>query len=343
MPFLDGLGQQVFQQLDLAGFAAEALHDQGRMAADLAQLRQGGQHLRPPGGEGAVLDQAFHAHALLVQHGQIDLALLACHGDGNHRFHLVRQFRHHFFFQPAHQEGADAAQQVLRVLALIIAAHKIADVGQIAGHGEIKQAPQLRHVVFHRRAGKGQARAGLQALDRAGRLAQRVFNILGFIQHREAEGDVFKQVDVLANEGIAGQQQVGRVLSFTGSYLLLPVGAAAGDHLHRKLRGKLFQLTEPVVGQGGGHDDDAGQTLRLVFRRVADGGDGLHRFTQTHLVGQYAAHAQAVQGIQPMEAPLLIGVQAADGALGPFILGRSQAGRLGGDIHRQAGILDQRL
>ncbi|MPN14694.1 hypothetical protein SDC9_162021 [bioreactor metagenome] len=67
----------------------------------------------------------------------------------------------------------------------------------------------------------------------------------------------------------------------------------------------------------------------------------MHRFTKTHLVGQYAAHAQAVQGIQPMETPFLIGVQAADGALGLLILWRSQAGRLGGDIHRQAGVFDQ--
>ena len=74
-----------------------------------------------------------------------------------------------------------------------------------------------------------------------------------------------------------------------------------------------MKLPRPVEDQGGGRHDDGRRAV--LFHRVhaLDGGDGLHRLAQAHLIRQDAAHLQVVHHHQPLVAHGLVLLEALHG------------------------------
>ena len=91
-------------------------------------------------------------------------------------------------------------------------------------------------------------------------------------------------------------------------------------HSHAgKLRRELLAFLLPVEHQRCRADDEAGQAL-AAFLHGQQVAEHLHSLTQTHIVGQNAAHAVAVQRAQPaVTVPLILAQHAVQG-LGRGIL-----------------------
>ena len=121
--------------------------------------------------------QKLRIHALLFgRHRRVEGLLV-----------LLRQILEHLGFQAAHEKRLDALLQFLGVLAAAVTPQERRLPAQIARQNEIEDAPQLAHVVFHRRARKRDAHLRVDLLG--GRRADglRVFHELRLVQDREAE------------------------------------------------------------------------------------------------------------------------------------------------------------
>ena len=154
----DGFGENFQQHVQFAGGTGVIVQHQGRMAADLPQLGDRRQHLGASPVEALLLDNGVHPIPQ-AQHGSlVDLALLWAHLGSHDGFDLIRQLGQHVLLQAAHEEGADAAAQVIGIAAILIAAHERAVAEQISRQNKVEDAPQFAHAVLQGRTGQGEAR-----------------------------------------------------------------------------------------------------------------------------------------------------------------------------------------
>ena len=132
-----------------------------------------------------------------------------------------------------------------------------------------------------------------------------VFDGLRFVQNAGVKALPGIQFFVPAQQVVAGDDDVR---------LCPPIdqrGAVSGIAVHGnalQLRGELLAFLLPVQHQRRRADDEAGQLLPALLhgQQVAE---HLHSLTQTHIVGQNAAHAVAIQCAQPAVAVPLVFAQ----------------------------------
>ena len=115
---------------------------------------------------------------------------------------------------------------------------------QQARHQKVEDAPELGQAVFDGRARQGKAHAGRQSLGGARHLRERVFNVLGLIEHHAGKILLDVLVDIAPHKVIRRYDHV--MLGHAGNlYTTLSLGAHNGAHIER--RGKALQLGSPVV------------------------------------------------------------------------------------------------
>ena len=193
------------------------LVQKARVAAQLAQLRQLGEHLHFALVEllvvAVVLLQGQRVAQLLLV-GGVQALLLGLHGDVHHRFQLVGQVLQHVGLQAAQHErcheGAQTAGGVLVAsgdvqLEVLAEAH----VGsQKPGHEEVEDAPQLAQTVLHRRSGQREAVARPHALRGARRLGGVVLHVLRLVERAAVEFAPGEVLRVDAQQVVGGDQHV---------------------------------------------------------------------------------------------------------------------------------------
>ena len=132
-----------------------------------------------------------------------------------------------------------------------------------------------------------------------------VFDGLRFVQNAGVEALPGIQLFVPAQQVVAGNDEIR---------LRPPIdqrGTMGGIAVHGnalQLRGELLAFFLPVQHQRRRADDEAGQLLPALLhgQQVAE---HLHGLAQTHIIGQNAAHAVAVQCAQPAVAVPLVFAQ----------------------------------
>ena len=146
-------------------------------------------------------------------------------------------------------------------------------------HQKVEDTPELGQAVFDGRSRQGKAHAGRQALGGARHLGERVFNVLGLVEHHAGKVllDVF--VDVAAHEVIRRHDHV--VLGCAGN-LHATLGFGAHDGAHIKRGGKALQLGSPVVHERRGAYHERGLGIPRLHARQ-DMCDHLQRFAQAHI------------------------------------------------------------
>ena len=163
------------------------------MAADLAQPREGGQHVHLALVE-ALLGHGLHdLLAAAAQFGQVELALLVAQLAVAALLDAVGQILRDVLLQPAQQQRAqlgrepapgDALGRFGILAARLVGLGEMLLVAEVAGLDEIHDAPQIEQAVLQRRAGERQAVLGLQLLDRLGDLRAGVLDELRLVQDR---------------------------------------------------------------------------------------------------------------------------------------------------------------
>ena len=182
------------------------------------------------------------------------------------------------------------------------------------GIDEVEDRPQVAEPVLDRRAGQGDARAGLERLDGAGLLGRRVLDRLGLVEddeppRRGGEPGHARQRAVAGDDevGVTDMAGVGR-LQLLGWHL-----RGMGDD-RLQARCKACDLGRPVGEQrcrrhqqaGLGPGFDIARSLVLQHQQQRQHLDGL---AEPHVVGKACAEAKSRQQIEPLHARLLIGPQ----------------------------------
>ena len=116
-------------------------------------------------------------------------------------------------------------------------------VTEIIRLDKINNAPKIEHPVFDRRSGKRQFVVGLELLDRLSDLRTGILDELGLIQHHSAKRKLGQVVQITAQDGIIGHDDV--VLGDKLPQVMTRLTTLEHQHLH--VRRKLFRLTSPVV------------------------------------------------------------------------------------------------
>ena len=113
-----------------------------------------------------------------------------------------------------------------------------------ARHQKVEDAPELGQAVFDGRARQGKAHAGRQALGGASHLRERVFNVLGLIEHHAGKILLDVLIDIASHKVIRRHDHV--MLGHAGDlHAALSLGTHDGAHIERGR--KALQLGSPVV------------------------------------------------------------------------------------------------
>ena len=355
------LGDKFQTGFQLGAAAGPVVCHKARVAADLPQPHQHGKHghlvlrlCRP---------QLFPG----VHHRcQIQLALLGLQLNAAHVLGLGRQLPQHLGLHAPQDEGAGELVQPPHGVGILVLHDGLFKPGaeglvrgQIAGHQKGEDAPQFAQAVLHRGTGQGKAHPAVHPAHRLVFLGGVVFDGLRFVQNAGVEALPGIQLFVPAQQVVAGDDEIR----------LRPAidqrGAVGGIAVHGnalQLRGELLAFFLPVQHQRRRADDEAGQLLPALLhgQQVAE---HLHGLAQTHIVGQNAAHAVAIQCTQPAVAVPLVfaqgllqrerrgifavphGVEAAADApegIVPVepqaVLPRKRPVQRGGAVERQGGV-----
>ena len=181
---------------------------------------------------------------------QVKLALLAGKLRHDRVLDLFGQIGHHVFLDTAKHKRRHECLQAGGTVALGMldrafeALCKRFTRTQQARHQKVEDAPELGQAVFDGRARQGKAHAGRQALCGARHLGERVFNVLGLIEHRTGKVLLDVLVDIAPHKVIRRHDHV--MLGHAGNlYATLRLGAHDGAHIERGR--KALQLGSPVV------------------------------------------------------------------------------------------------
>ena len=174
-----------------------------------------------------------------------------------------------------------------------------------ARHQKVEDTPELGQAVFDGRARQGKAHAGRQTLCGARHLRERVFNVLGLVEHHAGKVLLDVLVDIAPHKVIRRYNHV--MLGHAGNlHAALGLGAHDGAHIER--RGKALQLGGPVVHKRrGAHHERWFDVSRLHARQNMS--DHLQRFAQAHIIGQNATKAQMLKRAEPLVAVDLVATQ----------------------------------
>ena len=303
----DHFRHQLQQQLFLAASAPVIGHHQRRMTADFPQFRNGAQHLDASPSGSLFLQQLVDLGPQTFQGRPVDLLLFRGHPCRQGGLRLIRQFLQHVLLQPADQERLDPAQQVFRILAVLVLPEEGVVSRQITGQHKVKDAPELTYSVFHRRTGQGKAGFRLQLFHCLRCHAACVLDILCLIQDHETERIILQQGNIPPDQWIAGDHHVHIAVLRDMPNQACPLRSVTAQHRHAQIRRELPELAQPVIGQGGGCYHQAGPS---GFPGRQHQRNDLGGFTQAHLIRQDTAHMHLVQPGHPFVAALLVIPQA---------------------------------
>ena len=294
---------------ELGAGLAGVLVEQARVAAQLAQLGELGQHGDAPLGQGAVVAFCERLQQPRLV-GAVEPALLAFELGVDHALQLFWQVGQHVCLQATQDEGPHLGPQQGRGLFIarqdggLVALAEAPVRPQHARHEVIEDAPQLAQAVFDGGAGERDAVRGAHGLHGAGGLGGMVLDVLGLVDHLERELPLGDPVDIDAQGVVAGDQH----LVAAPGQQLVALALGAGQHGDLQLRAELGELGLPVVDQARRAHDERGCLLQLV-RAAQEHGDGLQALAQAHLVCQDAGQPVVCQGAHPGKALLLVGAQ----------------------------------
>ena len=266
-----------------------------------ARLERQDEHLRAVW---VVLETLHHLVAVLardaaVEHGRLDAVgfLDVLLDDGAHLGELAED-------QDTVAGGNDLVQQLF-------------EAGQLAGTagdgGVVAQ--QLARVIAHLLELDQRVEDGTAARHALGAFQSR-FNVA---QHGLVEGDLLPGIEGDGSP-IDGSQQfaVPRHSAVAGDDDLV-VGGLLGELFapfttwsvvqhHRQAGGELLRFPLPVVDHRGRADQQVGPFIALLVV-PQNGGQGLDRLAQPHVVGQAGAKAPPAEEIEPRVAQLLVGAE----------------------------------
>src|ERR1019366_924189 len=172
---------------------------------------------------------------------------------------------------------------------------------------EVEDRPDLAQSILDRGNAEGEQAFGAQALGGAGGGAERVLDLLRFVDDDVPPVDLLKHLLVAAEERVARDDHV-RVFE-----LVLPLAAlgAVPEGVSERW-GEAVHLAEPVGDDACRRDNEHLERLALALDLRVFGFDRqeerqrLHGLAETHVVGQNAAAADLVKEPEPLEALLLV-------------------------------------
>ena len=242
----------------------------------------------------------------------------------------------------AQHEVADAAAETSsggRVFGGILAAETGLGAEE-AGLRKGEEAPEIKETIFDRRAGERDAVRGGDGARDGGGLARRVFDELSFVENDRIPVVAVKPRGVQAELSVVDDEQ-GAAIRGAGHF------GAVGNERREDFSGEFgretFGLGEPAVHDALGADDEGAKRFFIGAARLSGGvgvglvqepGEGLHGFTETHVVGQNTAEAAGREVREKLKPFFLIRAQ-----------GGAQAGgkRRGGNRGEGGGALAERV
>ena len=125
---------------------------------------------------------------------------------------------------------------------------------------------------------------GVEAADGLGGLAVGALDDLGLVEDDDVPLQGGHDVDVAAEHGVGGDDDV---LGIEAGAALVALEAV--EDFDPEVGGEFVDLGDPVADQAGGHDDEGGavEAAFLVFDDEV--GDGLGGLAEAHVVGEEAA------------------------------------------------------
>ena len=283
------------------------------MAANLAQPREGGQHVNLALVEALLGHGLHHLLAAAAQFGQVELALLVAQLAVAALLDAVGQILGHVLLEPAQQQRAqlgreppagDALGRFGVLAARLVGLGELLLVAEVAGLDEIDDAPQVEQAVLQRRAGQRQAVLGLQLLDRLRHLRAGVLDELRLVQNHRAEGELLQLLQVAPQQGVVGDDDIvlrESACAGCAARRRFPAPAPSGAGVKRLASRR--QLCSTEAGQ---ITSDGFGSLPCRSLSHASQASVCKRLAQAHVVGQDAAQPDAGQVAEEIEAVLLI-------------------------------------
>ena len=316
MPAVRAASYQFDAGFPFRGTAPVFFKAERRIAADLTDPRQFGQHLNFASPEFLL---ALSFQLLLQQHhfSVIQLLLLFSKTRVTDFLDLIREVLQDIaLLSPQDKRRDHPAQLCLRLFILVFhdrrlkrAAERIVAV-QKPRHQKIEDAPQLAQPVFNRRAGQREAGGCLQQLHGFSGGRTTVLDILRFVHNRIAEPDLLIRIDVPLQQIKRCNQHIRRnrirrgllhICQKSPSLLLRPCYGHSGE-----ARCETVNFGFPVINKRRRtyHDGDRPRSSRFPLSQQDR--DHLNRFSQSHLIGQNSAETVSVQHSHPSEPGFLI-------------------------------------
>ena len=149
--------------------------------------------------------------------------------------------------------------------------------------------------------------SALSALAARATIDSGVFDVLRLVQDDGAEGEFLQGGEIAAQQRVVGDDEIVR-----GNFLAQAVAMfTRGEQQHflagRELRG----LAVPVEDNAGRANDEA-RPRPVLLAQMLEPGEGLHRFAESHVVGEERAQLEA-RGIgEEMEPGALVRTQLGD-------------------------------
>lgn len=176
---------------------------------------------------------------------------------------------------------------------------------EVAGHEKVHDGPDVGDAVFDGGAGEDEFAVGLDLFGGFGVTGGVILDVLGLVEDDGGEVVLVVVVDVAAQEGIGGEDEVGGLN-------LIPEGMALGAAEGKgfELGGEAVGFLDPVLHEAGGTDDEGGGfAVGFATSLELQPCEGLQGFAEPHLVGEEAAELVLFKEAQPIDAFALVGAQ----------------------------------
>ena len=206
-------------------------------------------------------------------------------------------------FQTTQQEGIYAPAQHIECLRVAVALYGAAETfveglerAEHSGIEEAEQGIEFGQAVLDGRTAQGKAPGGFQRQYCSRGLRSHILDILRLVQNHGIEVNVFQYVDVVADDGIGGENHtMGEVAG--GIALITVVDAEIQPQCETR------QFILPVEQQGPRHHHK--RVSRVKARGIEEQRDCLDCLSKAHVVCQTASQAVVVEILQPADTCLL--------------------------------------
>ena len=311
MPSVQGVLHDIKAELGLGRSPLVSFIKQGRITAELTQLRQFCQNLNLIFPELRIRILVKGKHQPLHM-GVIQLLLLPFQSGKNTFLQLLRKILQHVPFQaPQHKRTNQLLQTFSRILIpaldngdLVVVAEFVIGI-QITGHEIIKNTPQFTEPVFNRRSCECQPEACADLLDRSGSLGTVVFDVLRLVN------DLCHKTKGCIGFPVSLQQIIGGDQDFPGPAALQklpPFHSVPHNGFYGEGGRKALKLIFPVVDQGRRTHNQCQGTfplhrLRGFREQICDHLQGL---SKTHIICQNTPETILLQSPDPEISLFLI-------------------------------------